>query len=163
MNRYEAPVPVTVTINLVSLHRFCSYNLKAARDLRADSACECFWVSSSPASLRDLAQQDALQLPDLAFLRQRQALPLRSFLLLQQLLDVAGGAQEDVARCLHGEDRPPQSLPGNRERRKERMMGHPKQILISRDVTGNIWIDTHKELNDGEIQVLLTGKKSHST
>lgn len=69
-------------------------------------------VSSSPSSVGYLSQQHALQLPDPAFLWQRQAL-LRSLLLLQQLLDVAGGAQQDVARGLHGEDGPSQSLPGS--------------------------------------------------
>lgn len=65
----------------------------------------------SPSSVGDLSQQHTLQLPDPAFLWQRQAL-LVPLLLLQQLLYVAGGAQQDVARGLHGEDGPSQSLPG---------------------------------------------------
>lgn len=68
-------------------------------------------LASAPSSVGDLSQQHALQLPDPAFLRQCQSLLCLLFF-LQQLLDVPGGAQQDVARGLHGEDGPPQSLPG---------------------------------------------------
>ena len=60
-----------------------------------------------------LPQQHVLQLPEPAPLG--QAL-LRSLLVLQQLLDVAGGAQQDVARGLHGEQGPPQKLPAKKTR-----------------------------------------------
>lgn len=89
-------------------------------------------ISLSPSSVGGLAQQHALQLLDLAlFLWQHQA-ALCSLLLFQQLLDVAGGAQQDVACGLHGEDGPSQKLPGSRARKSEKLtLVINSKILIS--------------------------------
>lgn len=70
----------------------------------------CNFRASSSSSVGALPQQHALELPHPALLRQRQPL-LGTLLFLQQLLNVAGGAQQDVACGLHGEDGPSQSLP----------------------------------------------------
>lgn len=100
-----------------------NWHLQCAIDTR-----QCVFAppspGSSPSSVGYFSQQHALQLPDPAFLWQRQTL-LCSLLFLQQLLDVAGGAQQDVASGLHGEDGPPQSLPGGKAQREEaREAGH---------------------------------------
>lgn len=73
------------------------------------------------SSVGYFSQQHALQLPDPAPLRQHHVL-LRLLLVLQQLLDVEGRAQQDVAGGLHGEDGPSQSLPGDKraEGRRDR-------------------------------------------
>lgn len=73
---------------------------------------------SSPSLLTWFSEKHALQLPDPAFLWQLQTL-LRALLFMQQLLDVAGGAQQDVACSLHGEDGPSQSLPGTTTQRRQ--------------------------------------------
>lgn len=66
---------------------------------------------SSPSPLGSSSQQHALQLPDPALLRQAQT--LCCLLLLQEILNVARGAQQDVSSSLHGEDGPSQNFPGN--------------------------------------------------
>lgn len=61
--------------------------------------------------LGNSSQQHALQLPDPALLRQAQT--LCCLLLLQEIFNVARGAQQDVSSSLHGEDGPSQNFPGN--------------------------------------------------
>lgn len=73
---------------------------------------------SRASSVGDFPQQHALKLPDPALLRQSQPL-FSTLLFFQQLLDVAGGAQQDVARGLHGEDGPSKSLPAGHRARAE--------------------------------------------
>lgn len=82
---------------------------------------------SSPSLLVCFSEQHALQLPDPAFLRQLQTL-LRALLFLQQLLDVAGGAQQDVACSLHGEDGPSQSLSGSTTQRRQHRLSINGQL-----------------------------------
>lgn len=74
---------------------------------------------SSPSHLGSSSQQHALQLPDPALLRQAQT--LCCLLLLQEVLNVAGGAQQDVSGSLHGEDGPSQNFPGSTA---EKISGH---------------------------------------
>lgn len=93
---------------------------------RAQNPTQCVLAApspgSSPSSVGDFSQKHALQLPDPAFLWQHQTL-LCSFLFLQQMFNVAGGAQQDVASSLHGEDGPSQSLPKSTAQR-EKESGH---------------------------------------
>lgn len=71
-------------------------------------------LSSQGSGLSPLgssSQQHALQLPDPALLWQAQT--LCCLLLLQEILNVARRAQQDVSSSLHGEDGPSQNFPGN--------------------------------------------------